>query len=433
MLGKLYGKITNNLLLKITSLNAIAVLFQIIGGFITSKLIAIYLGERGMALLGYLRNFLTTTQAIANLGYSNGVVKYVASHKDNKPLLSKMLSSSIIMSFVASIIISVILYVGAPFWNNAVFGRDISYVYIFKYLAFAIPFITANSILIAIINGQSAYKKVVWINIVTNAMGIGITAYLIITKGIEGAFIAMVISPAIAVLVTLILIGKQARLLRLLVAKVSFTAIKKMSSYTIMAVFSMMVLPLVYIAIRNQIVTSSGIEAAGYWDAMTRISDYYIKFVATVMTLYILPQLAKTTTDVAFRKEIFAFYKTILPLYGVGLLIIFLSRKFIIQILFTEDFIPVSSLFKWQLLGDFFKVASLVIGYQIIAKNNLKLFLFTEIISLIVIYISGIYFVKLYGYEGGAIGHCLSYFVHLLMLLFIFRKPLFGKIKEASA
>jgi len=433
MLGKLYGKITNNLLLKITSLNAIAVLIQIVGGFVTSKLIAIYLGEKGMALLGYLRNFLTTSQAAGNLGYSNGIIKYVASYKEDHSLLSKILLSSVIFSFISSIVISIVLFVGAQYWNSIVFGENASYVFIFKYLAFVIPFITLNGILIAIINGQSAYKKVVWINIITNAMGVGITAFLIIAKGIEGALIAMVITPAIALFITLILIGKEAKILKILASKLSFEALKKMSSYTVMAVFSMMVLPLVYIAIRNQIVTSSGIEGAGYWDAMTRISDYYIKFVATVMTLYILPQLAKATTDKTFRKEIFEFYKTILPLFGIGLIILFLFRKFIIQILFTEDFIPVSSLFKWQLLGDFFKVASIVIGYQIIAKNNLKLFLITEIISLVVIYSSGIYFVKLYGYEGGAIGHCLSYFVHLLLLLFIFRKPLFGKIIEASA
>lgn len=433
MLDKLYSKITNNLLLKITSLNAVAVLFQIVGGFITSKLIAIYLGERGMALLGYLRNFLTTSQTAGNLGYSNGIIKYVASYKKDHLLLSKVLSSSVIISFISSIVVSIVLFVGAQYWNNVVFGQNTSYVFIFKYLAFVIPFITINGVLIAIINGQSAYKKVVWINILTNIIGVGITSYLITAKGVEGALMAMVITPAIALLITLILIGKEAKTLTLLTAKISFKALKKMSSYTVMAVFSMMVLPLIYIAIRNQIVTSSGIEGAGYWDAMTRISDYYIKFVATVMTLYILPQLAKATTDKAFRKEIFGFYKTVLPLFGIGLIVLFLFRTFIIQLLFTEDFIPVSSLFKWQLLGDFFKVASIVIGYQIIAKNNLKLFLITEIISLIVIYSSGIYFVQLYGYEGGAIGHCLSYFVHLLMLLFIFRKPLFGKIIEASA
>ena len=71
----------NTLLLKITSLNGIAVIFQVLGGLVTSKLIAIYLGERGMALLGYMRNFLTATQATASLGFGSGVTALVAKKK----------------------------------------------------------------------------------------------------------------------------------------------------------------------------------------------------------------------------------------------------------------------------------------------------------------------------------------------------------------
>ena len=161
---------------------------------------------------------------------------------------------------------------------------------------------------------------------------------------------------------------------------------------------------------------------------MIRISDYYFKFVATLMTLYLLPQLAKASTNELFRKEVFGFYKTILPLFTLGLILVFFLRHFIIQLIYTDDFLAMGSIFKWQLLGDFFKVASIVVGYQIISKNMLKLFLFTEVISLVIIYGASTYFITSYGFVGAAMGHCLTYFVHLCMLLFIFRRALFGKL-----
>jgi len=426
MLGKLRSGIANNLLLKITSFNAISVGLQILGGLITSKLIAIYLGERGMALLGYLRNFMTTTQAAGNLGLSNGIVKYVATGEEERHPLSKLLSTAVIVSLIATIIVSTILYVGAAYFNTQIFGGGAQYTYVFKWLAIALPFITLNGILLAVINGQSAYKKVVKIQIFSNLIGLAITILSIIYYGVQGALVALVVSPAVILVITLVALGKEGSVLK----NVSFLkfdrgALRKLGSYTLMALFSMIVLPLVYIAIRREIG-----EGAGYWDAMTRVSDYYFKFVATLMTLYILPQLSKATTNSAFRKEIFGFYKTILPLFGLGLLLIYFLRSFIVQLLFTEDFMPMTSLFKWQLLGDFFKVASLVIGYQIIAKNNLKLFLITEVISLVIIYTSGIYFVQNFGAEGATMGHCLSYFMHLLVLLFIFRESLFTKTNE---
>ena len=423
MLGKLRSGLANNLLLKITSFNAISVGLQILGGLITSKLIAIYLGERGMALLGYLRNFMTTTQAAGNLGLSNGIVKYVATGDEKRHPLSKILSTAVIVSLIATIIVSVILYVGAAYFNTQIFGNGAQYIYVFKWLAIALPFITLNGILLAVINGQSAYKKVVKIQIFSNLIGLAITILSIIYYGIQGALVALVVSPAVILVITLIALGKEGSILKnISLSKFDKGALRKLGSYTLMALFSMIVLPLVYIAIRREIG-----EGAGYWDAMTRVSDYYFKFVATLMTLYILPQLSKATTTSAFRKEIFGFYKTILPLFGLGLLLIYFLRSFIVRLLFTEDFMPMTTLFKWQLLGDFFKVASLVIGYQIIAKNNLKLFLITEVISLVIIYTSGIYFVQNFGAEGATMGHCLSYFMHLLVLLFIFRESLFTK------
>ncbi len=433
MLGKLRSRIASNLLLKVTSLNGIAVLIQIVGGLLTSKLIAIYLGERGMAVLGYFRNFLTSSQSAASLGYSNGIVSYVAKYRQENHILSKILSTGFVGSMMTCLAMSILLYVGSNFWNFHVFGADVHYQSIFKSLAVALPFITINVLLIAIINGQSAYKKVIRIQVITNILGIGITVFFIVTKGIEGALLAMILSPAVALLVTLVLIGKQRAILKEISLQFSLKYFKKLSSYTTMALFSMIVLPIVYIAMRNKIVEIDSITQAGYWDAMTRVSDYYLKFVATIMTLYILPQLAKANTAQDFRKEIIGFYKTILPLFGIGLLTIFLARDYIIALLFTADFLPMESLFKWQLLGDFFKVASIVIGYEIIAKNNLKLFLITEIISLVIIYGTGVYFISVYGYEGAAMGHCLSYLMHLLLLLFIFRKPLFGKIVENRA
>ncbi len=419
----------NTLLLKITSLNGVAVVLQIIGGLVTSKLIAIYLGERGMALLGYMRNFLTATQASGSLGFANGVTALVAKHKEKNTSLSGLLSTATFVSIGITLLISGGLFLGADYWNTIVFKNEGDFVFIFTYLGIALPFITANGLLVAYINGLSKYKKIVWINIVASFLGLILSVNLIIYVGIKGALTALVITPALAFVVTLIfLFGQHKKTINVKLHQVNMSDAKQLGSYTIMAFFSAIILPLVYIGIRQHIVDSEGIIQAGYWDAMTRISDYYLKFVATLMTLYLLPQLAKTTTNTGFRKEVFGFYKTILPLFALGLFLVFFLRNFIIQLIYTENFLAMEAIFKWQLLGDFFKIASIVIGYQIISKNMLKLFLITEIISLVMIYFASVYFVKTYGFEGAAMGHCLTYFVHLCMLLFIFRKPLFGKL-----
>ena len=88
---KFLKEIATKPLFKVTSLNGISILIKFLIGFITSKVIAVFVGPSGMALVGNLRNFLTTTEAFASLGFENGVVKYVAEQKDEKEKLRQKL------------------------------------------------------------------------------------------------------------------------------------------------------------------------------------------------------------------------------------------------------------------------------------------------------------------------------------------------------
>ena len=63
-----------------------------------------------------------------------------------------------------------------------------------------------------------------------------------------------------------------------------------------MTLFSSILTPIVYIYIRKLIITAQSIEAAGYYEAMSRISSFYMMFITTLVSLYYLPELSKTAT-----------------------------------------------------------------------------------------------------------------------------------------
>ena len=90
---RLLHYINNNVLIKVASLNSASVATKIIAGFLTSKAIALFVGAEGMALIGNLRNFLSSVQTVSILGFYNGIVKYVAEFKENTIELSKTLST----------------------------------------------------------------------------------------------------------------------------------------------------------------------------------------------------------------------------------------------------------------------------------------------------------------------------------------------------
>lgn len=76
-------------LFKITSLNSLSVLVKIGVGVVSSKVMAVFVGPSGLALVGNFRNFITSIEALSTLGLQNGVVKYVVDTKDDEAALKK--------------------------------------------------------------------------------------------------------------------------------------------------------------------------------------------------------------------------------------------------------------------------------------------------------------------------------------------------------
>lgn len=418
--------IGGNVLLKITSVNSLAIAVRICAGLVTSKVIAFYAGPQGMALLGDLRNFLTSTQSISTLGISNGIIKYTAELKSQSKAIIQVLSTSFYLLAIATIITALTLYLGAEYWNTLVFKGDYDFVEGFKALAFLLPLFILNAFCLAVLNGYGKFKSIIYLNVTTNIVGLIITVSLIYYYQIAGALYALIIVPAIALLITTMALLRYRSTVSLIqVRSFKWDYFKKLGSYTGMTLFSAMVSPWVYIAIRQHIINTEGLIQAGYWDAILRISDYYLMFVTTILTLYILPRLASLKTGRDFKKEILNFYKTILPIFFLGLVVIYVCRNWIIQLIFTDAFLEMEPIFFWQLLGDLIRVASIVIAYQFIAKNMFWHFIITQIISLTIIYLSSRFLIDLYGFVGASMAHTLSYACYFVVLLVIFRKPLF--------
>lgn len=57
-------------------------------GIISSKIISVFLGTTGMALMGSFRNFATMMKSMATLGVSNSIVKLFVEHKEDQQELS---------------------------------------------------------------------------------------------------------------------------------------------------------------------------------------------------------------------------------------------------------------------------------------------------------------------------------------------------------
>jgi len=412
-------------LFRISSLNSISILIRLAGGLLASKMIALFIGPAGMALTGNLRNFLASVDIFSTLGLQNGIVKYTAENENSHEKLTRIFATVCISILAAVIICSLILLLPASYWSVLVFSGSDQYAWVFRVLAFALPLYTGNIILVAFLNGLGNFKQVIYLNIWGNAIGVLFSAILIWQIGLNGALLGLIISPALLFFFSVYYIQRQFPNFKFLKLKnFDTTILNGLMSYSIMSVITAILGPVIYIYIRNSIAQTVSVTDAGYWESLNRIASFYFMFVSTLLTLYFLPKLSVAKTNLDTQKVFLSYYKGIVPLYAVGFIVIYMLRFFIVKLLFSEAFLPMANLFVWQLIGDFLKICSLILGYEFFAKKMTKAFIITEIFSFFLLYISSRMLITRYGSEGAVMAHAFTYFILLIVLIIYFREKI---------
>nr|WP_252723168.1 O-antigen translocase [Tamlana agarivorans] len=394
-------------------MNAISIAVKLMVSIFVQRILAVTFGEIGIAKVGQIRNLINIITSTSSLGTLNGVVKYVAEFKEDQSRFSGLFSTAFIFVFTGSIISSGVLLFSASHITMALFD-DLEFLEIIRLLAL-FPFAMGlNMIFLGVINGLSEYKKYTLIDLLSYLLS---TVFILIgmyVYGLKGVICALVVSPLLQLVIILCVSGKGLKkiiAIKELVLKVPY--VKEMAAFALMSFVSTVVLNYIELNIRTLITEKISIEEAGYWTAMSLISQNYMSFASGLFTLYVIPKFARIYNGQVFKKEVLFIYTTILPIFGTGMLLVYVFRNLIISIVYP-NFTGIEPMFKWQLLGDFVRLASWVVAHQFLAKKMVKSFIFTELLSLGLFYFLSKYLVVIFGSVGVVMAHlyrCIIYFV----------------------
>ncbi|SDG57578.1 O-antigen translocase [Psychroflexus sediminis] len=425
VLKRLKTAIQQSVLLKVTSFNSFSVLIKMMTGLGVSKLTALLLGPQGLALIGNMRDALELFHKFSSGGLANAVVKYSAENKSNPKAFSSFLSTLVWSGIIACSLVMAMIFLFSEFINAFIFGsRD--FVFIIRVMAFVLPLHVMNIYLMSILKGFSEFSKVIKINIASHILNLLLFALLVFAVDLKGAILSVVLVPSAMLFFTLYHVRNYfGRLNSFSWSEFSSPMLKNLGQFAFMTLISSVSFPLVFLGIRNFLINTLGEAEAGYWEAILRISNYYLLFVLSLLNLYILPKLAEAQTKSEFREIIFSFYKQILPLFALGLIVVYLLRDLIVRLIFSEEFLPAADLFLWQMFGDFFRILALVMVYQFHAKKMMWHYILTDLFLALGLYFSALYFIPRVGLEGVVIGHALTYVVYFLIILSLFSRTLF--------
>lgn len=402
-------------LIKTSFYTSISTGITFLTGFVITKVVAVKIGPEGMAYYG---QFVNTTALLATLGtaaVTGGVIKYLAQY-NNEPLLQqRVINTAFLMVITASVIISLFTMSCSTFLSELAF-KSTEYWVVYLVYGFCITAICINLIFGAILNGLKKIKQLTFINIAASLTGMTsmlISAYYL---GLIGVLINSSITGVIIMVVNLVMFRKLGIRWKFSYREFDKGIVKKLFAFSLMAIVSGFVVPTMQIMVRNKIINTVSLQDAGYWQAVTRISDYYLGFITSVLVVYYMPKLSELNGAKEIRKEIRYGYKMILPVVGLLSLTIWLLRDVIIHILFTPDFIAMRDLFAFQLIGDFLKIGSWLLSFIMLAKAMTRMFIVTEISFAASFVLLSYFFINQFGVVGATYAFAMNYMVYWILM-----------------
>lgn len=410
-------------LLKTSFYTSISTGITFITGFVITKVVALRIGPEGMAYYG---QFVNTTAILAMLGtgaITTGVVKYLAEFSGDKEKQQRLLSTAFVIIFLSSAIVSIFVMASSGWLSKAAFKTKEFWIVYFVY-GLCITAISLNTTFNSILNGLKKIKNLTIINITASIAGMVSIIIFSYYFDLIGVLISSSVTGATIMCINFFMFKKLGIDWKIRKYQFDKGLLKKLFSFSLMAIVSGTVIPIMQFIVRTKIINTLSLQDAGYWQAVTRISDYYLGFASSVLIVYYMPRLSELKDKQEIRKEIRYGYKMILPVVGLLSLSIWLFRDLIIQILFTPDFVPMRDLFAFQLIGDFLKIGSWLLAFLMLAKAMTKTFIITEILFATGFVLLSYFFVDRYGVIGATYSFALNYLIYWIVMEWVARRYL---------
>ena len=411
-------------LVKTTIYTSTSQIITILSGIITVKVVASKIGPEGISLVGQFQNITAIMLLIATLAIGQGVVKYLAEYSYDKTKQQQVIKTGLWMVVITSLIVAVVVLLSSKALSIYSFKRpDYSSVYLL--FSIFLPLVSFNAFANFVLNGLKYISYFTLVNITASIINLIITIILANKLGVYGVLISTNFVNLFLLFFNLFMFNTYRPFsfssLKFGIDKPILIALLKFSSMGFLAGFG---LPFCQLLIRNKLISIYGIEMAGQWQAVSRISDFYLGFVLSVLGVYYLPRFSELINKYSLKTEVLNAYKYLIPVVSIMAFVIWLLRYFIIKTLLTERFLPSAELFGFQMLGDVFKVMAWLLSSLLWAKAMTKTYLMLDTIFFILYILITYSCISLFGFKGVAIGFFAEYLLYWLVLIIIFSKYL---------
>ncbi len=415
------NSVSKNKFLQILSANGIVTLLKTAIALVSNKIIAVYIGPSGVALVGQMNNFLSIVMLSSSGGFNQGITKYISEYKANEKVIAKYVTTALVATTILSLLSGIIMLFISKTISIAIFS-NVKYYSIFVVFAFTLILYNWNNLFIAIINGFQNYKLYFKVNLSTTVVGALLSIFLVIFFDEFGALLSIVLSQSIVFIFTFLVLKNQFWFKQIALKLYDNKTLKTLLKFSLVTILGAILWPIVKIYIRTIVINNISAYEAGLWEATLKLNDYVVNIAMGSIAVYVLPRLSEVTDKIILKKEILNVYKIIIPITLLGFAGMYLFREQVFLILYSKEFIKASDYLLLQMIGSFFWMCKIIPMNLMLSKSKTFMYLGLELFFCGVYFIIANVLIPYYGVQGIQMSFLIYNLLYLVVSLYIMYK-----------
>lgn len=406
---------------KATSLFGGVQAFQIIIKVVKTKIIAVLLGPAGVGILGLFVSATELVKSLTSMGLSQSAIRDVseANGSGDYERIRRTVSVVRRLVWITGLLGVFVVVCFSPLFSRFSFGSN-DYIFPFIILSVTLLLDQLCAGQKVVLQGMRRLKDLAKASVIGTMVGLIVSVPLYYFYGKEGIVPTLIIS-SVASLIVLNYFSRQVQITNIkLPVKDYFKYGKQMLVMGVaMSVSAILGNGGAYI-LRGYIRSNGSIEDVGIYQAGFAILTTYMGMIFSAIATDYYPRLAavnkdneKCTVTVCQQGEVATM------IMGPMLCLCLILMPYVIEFLYSDQFMPACSFVMWGCLGMIFKLASWLISFMFVAKAESKLFMFNEILANIYILVFSVIGYRLWGIEGLGIAFFVIYVFYFIQVYLI--------------
>ena len=353
---------------------------SLLSSAVAIKIIALFAGPSGVGLFSLLRQTQQTASIVGVMGGQATIVQIFSGKDMHERRVHTVAIFRTIL--VATALVCLAIVVAAPWVGPWIFGDLHNATTIFRLIAIPTALGSGTLFLSGLINSHRSVGTLSLVQI-SAGMSLAFFSYAAVMQPSGIGFVILLSSSGITGLAVAIYFCNKKKWLPPLKKgwwrfsrndwTVEFVKIGSATLATgLMGTCSVLL-------VRALIIKFDGYASAGIFDAAWTLSMTYVMLILTSFSAYYLPTLGTYKGKPKERNSLIEQYFCFATFASIPLIaVVMLLRPWVVELLYSKEFVPAIHMMRWMLLGDFFKISSWAMAMPMLAYSDIRPYVISE-------------------------------------------------------